>query len=60
MLDRLGRPLKSLRISLTDRAHAFRPVAEAVLADLDRRVRSTLSAADLNTAQRVLEGVMEL
>lgn len=51
---------RAFRISLTERGHAFRPVAEAVLAELDRRVRSTLSAADLTTAQRVLEGVMEL
>ena len=51
---------RAFRISLTERGHAFRPVAEMVLAELDRRVRSSLPAVDLNIAQRVLEGVMEL
>ena len=51
---------RAFQISLTERGHAFRPVAEEVLAELDRRVHSTLPAADLITAQRVLEGVMEL
>ena len=45
---------------LTDRGRAFQPVAEAVLADLDRRVRSRVSARDLATTQQVLKGVMEL
>ncbi len=51
---------RAFRISLTERGHSFRPVAEAVLAELDRRVRSTIPAAELDTAQRVLRGVMEL
>ena len=51
---------RAFRISLTERGHSFLPVAEAVLQELDRRVRSTTPADDLDTAQRVLKGVMEL
>ena len=51
---------RAFRISLTERGQAFRPVAETVLTELDRRVHATLPATDLDTAQRVLEGVMEL
>lgn len=58
--ERDPRDRRAFRISLTQRGHAFRPVAEAVLAELDRRVRSTVPVADLDAAQRVLKGVMEL
>jgi DNA-binding MarR family transcriptional regulator len=58
--ERDPRDRRAFRISLTERGHSFRPVAETVLAELDWRVRSTIPAADLDTAQRVLKGVMEL
>jgi DNA-binding MarR family transcriptional regulator len=51
---------RAARIYLTDRGHAFRPVAEAVLADLDALVREALPAADRRTLTRALELLMDL
>jgi DNA-binding MarR family transcriptional regulator len=51
---------RATRIFLSHRAREFRPTAEAVLADLEREVRSALGAAateELRTALRRLAGL---
>src|SRR5438045_3726216 len=47
-------------VNLTERGRSFAPVAAEVVAELDALVRTTVQAADLDTAQRVLRGVMAL
>jgi DNA-binding MarR family transcriptional regulator len=51
---------RACRVSLTVRGKAFRPVAEAVLAELEAHVRTRVSAADLQVTTTVLKGVMDL
>jgi DNA-binding MarR family transcriptional regulator len=47
-------------VSLTERGHAFRPVAEAALARLDRFARRALTAQDVEHLKQTLKGVIEL
>jgi DNA-binding MarR family transcriptional regulator len=51
---------RASRIFLTPRARRFRPVAEAVLAELDALVTAGLGARDLARLQTLVKGVMEL
>jgi MarR family transcriptional regulator, organic hydroperoxide resistance regulator len=51
---------RASHIVLTDRARAFRAVAERVLADLDERVVTHLGATCKRALERALKGVMEL
>ena len=51
---------RAARIVLTDRARAFRPVAERVLADLDDRVATRLGPEHKRALEGALRGVMEL
>ena len=47
-------------VELTPKAQAFRPVAEQALAELDRLVRTFLSATDLGSFKAALKGVIAL
>ena len=47
-------------VYLTPRSQEFRPVAERVLGELDRVVRSRLSTDDLNRLRAMLKGVIDL
>jgi DNA-binding MarR family transcriptional regulator len=47
-------------VYLTPRSHAFQAVAELVLGDLDRLVRSRLSAGDVHRLKAMLKGVIDL
>ena len=51
---------RAFRVHLTERSRAFRPVAEAVLGELDAMVRDRLAASELDILRRALKGVMEL
>jgi DNA-binding MarR family transcriptional regulator len=51
---------RAFRIRLTDRAQAFRPVADGILAELDARVLTTLGARRQRTLVQGLRGVIEL
>jgi DNA-binding MarR family transcriptional regulator len=51
---------RAARIFLAERGKAFRPVAEAALTDLDKLVRTDLSAAEHRTLGGVLERLMDL
>lgn len=51
---------RATHIVLTDRARAFRPVAERVLAELDERVVIQLGPEGKPALERALKGVMEL
>jgi DNA-binding MarR family transcriptional regulator len=51
---------RATRVFLTARGHAFHPVAERVLADLDDLVGARLSPTDLDRLRAMLKGVMSL
>jgi DNA-binding MarR family transcriptional regulator len=51
---------RSWRVWLTERAKAFRPVAEEVLANLDAQLSEHLSRTSYEALRRGLQGVMEL
>jgi DNA-binding MarR family transcriptional regulator len=51
---------RAFRIHLTDRANAFRPVAEEILHELDDRVLATLGKRQQNALTKALKGVMDL
>ena len=51
---------RAFRIYLTDRAKAFRPVAEEVLRGLDHTVLATLGERQRAALARALKGVMDL
>lgn len=51
---------RATRVRLTERALAFRPAAEKVLAEIDVRVTQRLSERQLAELKRLLRGVMEL
>ena len=51
---------RAFRVYLTARARAFRPVAEAVLAELDALVSRRLTRAGASALKRSLQEVMEL
>jgi DNA-binding MarR family transcriptional regulator len=58
--DRHPEDGRAFRISLTDRARRFQPVADKVLADLDRLVRTHVSERQLQTLESALRKVMQL
>jgi DNA-binding MarR family transcriptional regulator len=47
-------------VELTAKAHAFRPVAERALAELDKLVRTFLTPTDLSRLKADLRGVIAL
>jgi MarR family transcriptional regulator, organic hydroperoxide resistance regulator len=51
---------RAFRISLTDRAREFRPVAEEVLAELEQLTREALTQQESNALNRALKGVIAL
>ena len=51
---------RATRVHLTDRAKAFRPIAEDTLAELDERVEARLGGAEARALQRALREVMSL
>jgi DNA-binding MarR family transcriptional regulator len=51
---------RAFRIYLTDRAKAFRPVAEKVLRELDDEVLAVLGERQKAALARALKGVMDL
>jgi DNA-binding MarR family transcriptional regulator len=51
---------RAFRISLTDRAEELRPVAEAVLGDLDRMIREQLSNTEVECLRAALRKVLQL
>jgi DNA-binding MarR family transcriptional regulator len=51
---------RAARIRLTPRARRFRPVAESVLAELDRLLAAQLGARGVVQLQTLTKGVMEL
>jgi DNA-binding MarR family transcriptional regulator len=51
---------RAFRIYLTDRAKAFRPVAEEVLGELDDLVLTVLGERKQTALARALKGVMDL
>jgi DNA-binding MarR family transcriptional regulator len=51
---------RSWRVWLTERATAFRPVAEEVLGNLDARLAEHLSRSSYEALRRGLRGVIEL
>jgi DNA-binding MarR family transcriptional regulator len=51
---------RAFRIQLTDRARAFKPVADEILAELDAKVLTTLGARRQQTLARALKGVIDL
>jgi DNA-binding MarR family transcriptional regulator len=51
---------RAAQIVLTDRARAFRPVAERVLSELDERVTVRLGQANKRALERALKGLMDL
>jgi len=51
---------RAFRIHLTDRAKAFRPVAEEVLGELDDLVLTALGERQQTALARALKGVMDL
>jgi DNA-binding MarR family transcriptional regulator len=51
---------RAFRIQLTDRAHAFKPVADEILAELEARVLTTLGTRRQQTLVRALKGVIDL
>jgi len=51
---------RAFRIQLTDRAKAFRPVAEEVLGELDDLVLTALGERQQTALARALKGVMDL
>ena len=51
---------RAFRISLTDRAREFRPVAEEVLVELEEMVRQALTRQGSDALERALKGVIAL
>jgi DNA-binding MarR family transcriptional regulator len=51
---------RALLVELTPKAHAFRPVAEHALAELDGLVRTFLSPTDIRRLKADLKGVIAL
>ena len=51
---------RAFRIQLTDRAHAFKPVADEILAELDAKVLTTLGIRRQQTLVHALKGVIDL
>ena len=51
---------RAFRIQLTDRALAFKPVADQILAELDAKVRTTLGWRRQQTLIQALKGVIDL
>lgn len=51
---------RATRVHLTDRAKAFRPIAECTLAELDERVEARLGGTETMALQRALKEVMTL
>ena len=51
---------RAFRIYLSDRAKAFRPVAKAVLREIDHEVLAALGERQKAALARALKGVMEL
>ena len=51
---------RAFRIQLTDRARAFKPVADEILAELDAKVLTTLGARRQQTLVQALKGVIDL
>ena len=51
---------RAFRIHLTERAEAFRPVAEELLRELDAKVLATLGERQRNALIKALKGVMNL
>ena len=51
---------RAVRVRLTERALAFRPVAEAVLTELEELVSARLSPRDVSRLDRYLQEVMSL
>ena len=51
---------RAFRIQLTDRAHAFKPVADEILAELDATVLTTLGIRRQQTLVQGLKGVIDL
>ena len=58
--ERDARDRRAFRIGLTERAREFRPVAEAVLAELDELVREALTPRGSTALERALKGVIAL
>ena len=51
---------RAFRIQLTDRAHAFKPVADEILAELDAKVLTTLGIRRQQALVHALKGVIDL
>jgi DNA-binding MarR family transcriptional regulator len=51
---------RATRVHLTDRAKAFRPIAESTLAELDVMVRARLGKPDSRALQTALKELMNL
>jgi len=51
---------RAFRIQLTDRAHAFKPVADEILAELDATVLTTLGIRRQQALVHALKGVIDL
>ena len=51
---------RAFRIQLTDRAHAFKPVADVILAELDAKVLTRLGTRRQQTLVQGLKGVIDL
>jgi DNA-binding MarR family transcriptional regulator len=51
---------RAFRISLTDRARAFKPIADEILRDLDDLVLAALGQRQRQALARALKGVMDL
>ena len=51
---------RAFRIQLTDRAHAFKPVADEILAELDAKVLTRLGTRRQQTLVQGLKGVIDL
>jgi DNA-binding MarR family transcriptional regulator len=62
LVSRAGDPSdgRAFRIHLTERAHAFKPVADEILAELDANVHETLGTRRHQTLIRALKGVIDL
>ena len=58
--ERDPRDARAFRIQLTERTKDFRPVAEAVLRELDAKVLATLGERQRKALTKALKGVMDL
>jgi DNA-binding MarR family transcriptional regulator len=51
---------RAVRVALTERGHAVRPAAAAIVAGLDRELADRLSESELARLRTLLTGVMDL